>query len=122
MGIDYELWLRLSAHCEFDYVAKTTARYRVWAGQMSGNFRERYRSGIRIMRNSLETNPGAVDAAVVRSAWVHTYTGCGDVTLWRGRDRRGALRDYTRALWYRPWHWPAWRTLLRSMITAREPA
>jgi len=122
MGIDYDLWLRLSAHCEFDYVARTTARYRVWSGQMSRNYRERYRSGISIMRSFLDQNPGAVEPAVVRSAWAHTYTGRGNVTLWRGRDRAGALRDYARALSFRPAHWPTWRALLRAFITSREPA
>jgi len=122
MGIDYELWLRLSAHCEFDFVARATARYRVWGGQMSGNYRERYRCGIRIMQNFLAKHRDTVDPAVVRSAWAHTYTGRGDVTLWRGRDRRGALRDYARALSYQPWYWPAWRALLRSIVTARAPA
>jgi len=121
MGIDYELWLRLSAHCQFDFVARATARYRVWAGQMSGNYRERYRSGIRIMQNFLESHPSAVDPAVVRIAWAHTYTGRGNAVLWRGQDRRGALRDYARALSFRPGYWPAWRAVLRSFITSREP-
>jgi len=122
MGIDYDLWLRLSAHCEFDFVASTTARYRVWSGQMSGNYRERYRSGIRIMQSFLDKNPHAVEPAVVRSAWAHTYTGRGNASLWRGQDRAGALRDYARALSFRPAHWPTWRALLRSFITSREPA
>jgi glycosyltransferase involved in cell wall biosynthesis len=121
MGIDYDLWLRLSARCQFDFVPRSTARYRVWAGQMSGNYRERYRSGIRIMRGFLEGNPRAVDPAVVRRAWANTYTGRGNVTLWRGRDRVGAMRDYARALCFRPTHWPAWRAVLRSFITRREP-
>jgi len=122
MGIDYDLWLRLSAHCQFDFIAKATARYRVWAGQMSSNYRERYRSGIRIMRNFLQSNPDAVAPALIRNAWAHTYTGRGNVTLWRGRDLHGALLDYARALSFRPLHWPAWRALLRSFITSREPA
>lgn len=121
MGIDYDLWLRLSAHCQFDFVARATARYRVWGGQMSRNYGERYRSGIRIMRNFLENHAGAVDPAVVQRAWAHTYTGRGNVTLWRGRDRLGALRDYARALSFKPGHWPAWRAVLRSFITSREP-
>ena len=121
MGIDYELWLRLSAHCEFDFIAKATARYRVWAGQMSGNYRERYKSGIRIMRDFLRRNPNVVTPAIVRNAWAHTYTGRGNVLLWRGRDRRGALCDYARALAIRPLHWPAWRALVRSFISSREP-
>lgn len=121
-GEDYEMWLRLSAHFEFDFVAQSTMRYRIWGGQMSRDYRGRYETGIRIMQNFLNNNPGAVDQAVVRRAWAHTYTGRGNVTLWRGRDRINALRDYLRALRFRPDYWPAWRAILRSFITTRAPS
>jgi len=74
------------------------------------------------MRHFLDRHPNAVAPAVVRNAWAHTYTGCGNVKLWRGQDRAGAMRDYARALTFRPAHWPTWRALLRSLITMREPA
>jgi len=45
MGIDYDLWLRLSAYYQFDFIAEPTVRYRIWAGQMSKNYRKRYESG-----------------------------------------------------------------------------
>jgi glycosyltransferase involved in cell wall biosynthesis len=121
MGLDYDLWLRLSAHCQFDFIPAPTARYRIWAGQMSKNYRQRYKSGIHIMQNFLDHNPGAVDQAVVRSAWAHTYTGRGNVILWQEKDRRAAFRDYLRALSFRPAYWPAWRSMLRSLATTRAP-
>ena len=121
MGLDYDLWLRLSAHCQFDFIPAPTARYRIWAGQMSKDYRQRYKSGIRIMQNFLARNPGTVEQAVVRSAWAHTYTGRGNVLLWREKDRRAALRDYLRALSFRPAYWPAWRAMLRSLVTTRAP-
>src|SRR5438270_746151 len=98
-----------------------TARYRIWAGQMSKDYRQRYKSGIRIMQNFLARNPGTVEQAVVRSAWAHTYTGRGNVLLWREKDRRAALRDYLRALSFRPAYWPAWPAMLRSLVTTRAP-
>jgi glycosyltransferase involved in cell wall biosynthesis len=122
MGIDYELWLRLSAHVEFDFIAEPTARYRIWPGQMSKNYRERYESGIRIMRTFLERNPGAVRRSLERRAWAHTYTGRGDVILWREKNRAAALRDYLRALSFHPAYWPAWRSMLRSLVTTRAPS
>ena len=121
MGIDYELWLRLSTHYQFDFVAAPTVRYRIWSGQMSKNYRERYQSAIRIMRKFLDRNPLAVDPAMVRRAWAHTYTGRGNASLWHEADRVAALRDYFRALKYVPWYWPAWRALLRSLLTVRAP-
>src|SRR5207302_31222 len=114
MGLDYELWLRLSEHCQFDFIPAPPARYRIWAGRMSKDYRQRYKSGIRIMQNFLARNPGTVEQAVVRSAWAHTYTGRGNVLLWREKDRRAALRDYLRALSFRPAYWPAWRAIDRK--------
>jgi glycosyltransferase involved in cell wall biosynthesis len=121
MGIDYDLWLRLSAHCQFDFIAEPTVRYRIWAGQMSKNYRQRYQSAIRIMQNFLDSNPGVVNPAVARHAWAHTYAGRGDVTLWHEADRVAAFHDYLRALRFIPWYWPAWRSLVRCLITTRAP-
>ena len=121
MGIDYDLWLRLSAHWQFDFVPQSTVRYRIWAGQMSKNYRKRYASAIRIMNAFLQSNPGVVNHAVVREAWAHTYAGRGDSTLWHERDHMAALRDYWRALRYAPWSRSVWRSILRSLVTTRAP-
>lgn len=121
MGIDYDLWLRISAHYEFDFVSDATVRYRIWAGQMSKNYRKRYESAIRIMQRFLDENPHAVPSRVVRTAWAHTYLGRGDSILWHEKDMRAARADYLRALQYRPDYWPAWRAMLRSMISTNAP-
>jgi glycosyltransferase involved in cell wall biosynthesis len=120
-GEDYEMWLRLSVHYQFDFLAEPTLRYRTWGGQMSTDYRARYATGIRIMQEFLDNNPGAVGRAVVCRAWAHTYTGRGDNTLWHEKDRWAAFRDYLRALSFRPAYWPAWRAILRSLITTRAP-
>ncbi len=121
MGDDYDLWLRLSAHYEFDFVPEATVRYRVWSGQMSKNYRRRYESAIRTMQRFLEHNPGLVSADQIRTAWAHTYTGRGNNTLWQEHRRGAALQDYLRALTFQPDYWPAWRAILRGLITARAP-
>jgi glycosyltransferase involved in cell wall biosynthesis len=121
MGDDYDLFLRLSAHYEFDFIPEPTVRYRIWSGQMSKNYRRRYESGIHTMRRFLENNPGLVSAPQIRTAWAHTYTGRGNNTLWRERKRGAAMQDYLRALSFRPDYWPAWRAIFRSLITARAP-
>ena len=121
MGIDYDLWLRLSAHYQFDFVPEPTVRYRIWAGQMSKNYKKRYQSAIRIMQSFLDNNPRIVNPGVVRNAWAHTYVGRGNITLWQEANRSAALRDYARALGRVPWYWPAWRAMVRSFITTRAP-
>jgi tetratricopeptide (TPR) repeat protein len=121
MGIDYDLWLRISARYEFDFVPDATVRYRIWAGQMSKNYRKRYESAIRIMQHFVEQHPDVVDVATIRKAWAHTYLGRGDSILWQEKDSRAARRDYFRALKYRPDYWPAWRAVLRSFIKMDAP-
>jgi len=121
MGIDYDLWLRLSARYDFDFLEEPTVRYRIWEGQMSKNYRKRYQSAIRIMQNFLAEHRDSVSARQVRLAWAHTYAGRGDVTLWHEADRRAAFRDYLRALRYMPWFWPAWRSMARCLLTTRAP-
>lgn len=121
MGIDYELWLRLSASYEFDYLPDPTVRYRIWGGQMSKNYQRRYESAIKIMQSFLDAHPGVVDEATVRQAWAHTYTGRGNASLWKGNDWSAALADYFKALKFQPLYYPAWRSLLRSFVTRRAP-
>jgi glycosyltransferase involved in cell wall biosynthesis len=121
MGIDYDLWLRLSAHHQFDFVPEITVRYRIWAGQMSKNYRKRYQSAIRIMSSFLEHHPGIVEERVARTAWAHTYCGRGDMTLWQEQNWTAALKDYLRALSFVPWYPAAWRAIARSLITKRAP-
>lgn len=121
MGIDYELWLRLSAHWEFDFVPEATVRYRIWSGQMSRNYRGRYEAGIGIMQRFIDGRPAVVSKGQVREAWAHTYTGRGNTILWQEGDRRAAFRDYLRALSFRLGYWPAWRSMLRCLVTTRAP-
>jgi glycosyltransferase involved in cell wall biosynthesis len=121
MGIDYDLWLRLSAHYDFDFVEGPTIRYRVWEGQMSKNYRKRYQSAIGIMQRFLDAHPALVPATLVDEAWAHTYVGRGDSVLWNEGNRKEAMSDYLLALRFRATYWPAWRAILRSLITLRKP-
>jgi tetratricopeptide (TPR) repeat protein len=121
MGIDYDLWLRLSVHCDFDFVEDATIRYRIWSGQMSKNYRKRYESAIRIIARFVQSNPEVVAPAEVRRAWAHTYVGRGEAILWNEKNRWAAMHDFGRALRYLPGYWPAWRAALRSFITMRAP-
>ncbi len=119
MGIDYELWLRLSAHYRFDFVDAPLVRYRIWPGQMSKNVERRYLNGIRIMNDFLAECPDAVDESVKRHAWAHTYSGFGDSL--RGAKGRGkaAFRHYLRALGYCPTYVPAWKGVVKLLLGVR---
>jgi hypothetical protein len=121
MGIDYDLWLRLSMQCEFDYVDDIVGEYRVWEGQMSRKVRQRYQAGIHIMSRFLERHRDQVDPGAVAEGWAHTFVGRGNNMLWAERDWTGAWSDFFLALKYRPTYWPAYRSMLRSLLTQRAP-
>jgi glycosyltransferase involved in cell wall biosynthesis len=122
MGIDYDLWLRLSPHYDFDFVEGPTVRYRIWGGQMSKNYRRRYQNGILIMNRFLEANPGLVPGAVVRKAWAHTYRGRGDSILEGERNRVAAMLDYLRAVRYDPASIANWRSIAKACLPLRDQA
>lgn len=118
MGIDWELWLRLSLHYEFLFVDAETYVHRVWPGQMSKNWRGRYEHAFRIMEEFLALHPEAITAATEREAWAHSYTQRARFRSLRSREYGPALRDLARALWMRPTSRIAWRTLSLVVLTA----
>lgn len=91
MGIDWDLWLKLSLHCEFKFVDELTYYYRVWERQISNSWRGRYHDAVRIMKAFVGNHPEAVSPATVRRAWAHTYTH-------RARDRVMQDRQFLRGL------------------------
>lgn len=117
MGIDYDLWLRISVHYHFDHVAHASYLYRSWEGQMSRKFEQRLRWAIHIMNRFLAANPGLVPADVQHEAWLHTYTYGGDAFGRQGQPAL-AIKWLLKALWLKPTHLPAWRQL--AALPVRE--
>jgi glycosyltransferase involved in cell wall biosynthesis len=115
MGIDYDLWLRISTKFEFAYLDYVTYLYRFWGGQMSRNFEKRLDCAITIMERLLDSNPGLIPAQVQSVAWAHTYTYGGNGFAKAGR-RRDALRWYLKAVRVRPTYLDAWGQLLKLAL------
>jgi len=119
MGIDWDLWLRVSAHYEFDFVAQATYAYRIWSGQMSKNWRGRYSSAFRIMEKFVTEHPDAISANLRRKAYADTYAN-------RARARQhehpmGAVGDGARAVLLdplRPYSWKTFGRVLKDAATA----
>jgi len=116
MGIDYDLWLRFSTQYEFDYVNRPLLYYRIWSGQMSNNCRERYLTGIEIMKYFLLEYPGVVDKKTENEAWAHTYVGLGQCLRKIARPIAPVLSSYIRALFYKPSYIPAWKAIIKSIL------
>ncbi len=116
MGIDYELWLRFSTDYEFDYVNRPLAYYRVWLGQMSKNYQRRYLNGIGIMKNFLSKHPDMVDKKTRHDAWAHTYSGFANCLHRSGQGIGPTLKQYLRALSFRPAYLPAWKGIIKVFL------
>lgn len=115
MGIDYDLWLRISTKYPFHYLPEDLVDYRIWGGQMSHRTGERMENFFRLLENFLAANPGAVTRAQARHAWAHSYTTRGRWLSRVGR-RSDAMADYQKALEYRPHDLRTWKSLTRLVL------
>lgn len=113
MGIDWDLWLRLSTKYEFRYVDAVTYLYRIWPGQISRNWQGRYEHAFRIMERFVAEHPGAVSAATVNEAYAHCYVQRGRLRAELDGEYLNAIRDVLHALRYRLHYLPAWRSFVK---------
>lgn len=118
MGIDWDLWLRMSTRYEFRVLDEVTYLYRVWPGQMSNNWRGRYDAAFRIMDKFLKSYPNELAAAHVREAYAHSFTERGRCRTLLDGEYRDGLSDTFIALRYMPSYWPAWKLIGRILVTA----
>jgi glycosyltransferase involved in cell wall biosynthesis len=116
MGIDWDLWLRMSTRYEFIYLDARTMSYRIWTGQMSTNSARRFECTQRIMRTFVERHPGAVSPSTIAEAWAHTYASRAR-TLTLARQRPEALHHLIAALRVRPTYINAWRGLVKLVLS-----
>ena len=97
MGIDWDLWLRISIHYEFEFVNEPLLLYRIGhSGQMSRNLEERQNCSDRIMHRFVQNNPGLLPESVIRHAWVYTY--CNRGYYYQKIDLKRSNQYYIRAL------------------------
>jgi glycosyltransferase involved in cell wall biosynthesis len=116
MGIDWDLWLRIATHYDFDCYAGHTYAYRVWPGQMSRDWRGRYDAAFDIMEKYEREHPGRIQGALKRRAYASTYAN-------RARDRASegassAIRDCWQAISTDPTYFVAWKTMGRILVDA----
>lgn len=116
MGIDWDLWLRISARYHFDYVPQATYAYRIWGGQMSKDWRGRYASAFRIMDNFLRRNPGVIPRDLKRRAFANTYSNKARARM--HEHPLAAVRDALRGVVLDPAAIYSWKTACRTMLNA----
>jgi glycosyltransferase involved in cell wall biosynthesis len=115
MGIDFDLWLRISVDWEFLYLPEILVDYRIWVGQMSRRAGERIDNGFRIMRRFLADHPGSVTPAERRYAWSQTHV---TRACWYAHEKRifAAAADFSRAAFNCPWNIRLWTSLARAVL------
>jgi glycosyltransferase involved in cell wall biosynthesis len=115
MGIDWDLWLRLSVEYRFAYVDEPLLAYRIGhPGQMSRQAEIRQSCSDRIMGAFLERHPDLVSRRVVRRAMAHTCRNRG--AYFQAIDAGRAFAYYRRAITVSPLEWPSYRGLLKMAV------
>jgi len=120
MGIDWDLWLRISVHYLFQFVDEPLLIYRVGhTGQMSKDLESRQACSDRIMVKFLVQNPGALTDKTIRDAYVYTYLNRG--YYFRSQDIRTSLKYYIKAIVSNPIHLEAWKGLIKTSLIKLVP-
>jgi glycosyltransferase involved in cell wall biosynthesis len=111
LAIDYDLWLRVARHYEFDYADAPLVRYRTGHANLSTRLTERIGTVFRIMRRSLVERDNAPHTAPEAIREAHGSTCRTMAYAVRTRSRLEAARWYLRAAR----HDGRWRATLRSL-------
>ena len=115
MGIDWDLWLRLSTAYQFDFVDEKLFYYRMGhSGQMSKNMEERYRCADRIIMNFLEKYPGSVSPSTIRKA--KAFTCCGRGEYYRPIDRKKSTLYFLNAIRHNPAEMTAYKGIVKNLL------
>ena len=119
MGIDYDLWTRLAARCQFDYVDERLVKYRTGHANLSKNVSRRYACAQQIMNKAL-SNPEIVEKLswwVPRLAWADTWSNMGRDYVVQGNYKDG-IHFFLKALKKLPISLRVWKRLAASIVHA----
>lgn len=117
MGIDYDLWIRLAARCDFAYVDEPLVKYRTGHANLSKNTLKRYECAQKIMRKAL-SDPlirEKLSWHVPRLAWADTWSNLA-VYLAASGHRRESWRHFGKALLMFPIYPQLWLRMLRCLM------
>ena len=116
MGIDWELWLRLSVHCEFQFVPAIAYLYRIWGGQMSKNWKGRYEACFQIMREFEAAHPNLIKRRTRRRAYSYSFANRARARAEISHDLFGCFADVARAIRHGPATLLAMKTATRAIF------
>ena len=115
MGIDWDLWLRISTAYEFDFVDEQLFYYRIGHnGQMSKNVEVRQQCSDRIMERFLAHYPETVGVKTIEKATYYTYCNRGE--YYRFIDKRKSTNLFLKAIRTLPFKKDAYKGLVKNLI------
>lgn len=115
MGIDWDLWLRLSLLTDFDFVADPLFVYRVHGSQMSRNVNGRIDASEHIFQAFIARHPAAFTSQELRA--VEFYNACSRAQTLRDVDRGRSNAYYAAALRMKPWSVRPFVGLVRNALS-----
>ena len=114
MGIDWDLWLRISTRYAFDFVDEPLVSYRIGhSGQMSKNMVLRQQCSDRIMKSFLVSFPGVISKKFVKEAYYSTF--CNRGQYYAKIDKRISFEYLLRAIVLKPWRLTAYVRVMKLM-------
>lgn len=116
MGIDWDLWLRYSMSWNFQYAPDATYIYRIWPGQMSKNYRGRYKNAFLILDKFIQNHPKAVSKSLMAKAWADMYISRGMSLAKSERIYIEPIKDVLTGLRYDWSYFPAWKSLAKLIL------
>jgi len=116
MGIDWDLWLRFSVDWLFQYTSEKTYLYRVWPGQMSNNYRARYKNAILILESFLNKYPDEIPKNLINRAWADMYVNRGYTVACREKTLKEPLIDIMHGIYLDFNYVVAWKYLIKVLL------
>lgn len=116
MGIDWDLWLRYSVDWEFRYLPEKTYAYRLWHGQMSRNYRGRYRNAFLILNKFIENYPNSISQKDKARAWADMYVSRAMSLAKSEGIVREPIVDIFLGLRHDWSYYLAWKSLIKILV------
>jgi len=115
MGIDWNLWLKISTQYAFKFINEPLLIYRVGhPGQMSKKAEKRHSCSDQTMKQFIHQYPEMVSPDIIRRALSYTY--CNRGRYFSGKDLSLANQYYTMALRQSPFEARAYIGLIKNFL------
>lgn len=119
MGIDWDLWLRYAMDWEFAFTSEPTYIYRIWEGQMSNNYRGRYKHAHLILQKFIALHGSKIKKSILNRAIADTYIKEANVIAKHEGLFWTPLKGILIGLRRSPGYWLAWKSLIKLIIKKR---